>query len=149
LSPTEGSVAYQGRKPSMAMFHTSTGSPFPVGKSPVAIATADVNGDGNLDLLITNYIGDSVSVLLGDGHRAFAARTTVAVTNGPREISVGDLDGDGDIDFLATNLAGNVVSVGLNDGTGHFTVTPVTVGTGPRGLAIGDLDGDGDLDFIA
>jgi len=52
----------------MAMFRNGPGSPFPVGTNPVSNATADLNGDGHLDLLTANYISDNVSVLLGDGN---------------------------------------------------------------------------------
>jgi hypothetical protein len=134
----------------MAMFRNVTGSPFPVGNNPVSNAVADLNGDGHLDILTTNYISDNVSVLLGDGHGGFTPGTPVPVTNGPREVEVGDLDGDGDVDALVTNYSGNNVSVMLNNGNGTFAApTSVPVGTVPRGLAIGDLDGDGDLDFVA
>ena len=37
----------------MAMFRNGPGSPFPVGTNPVSNATADLNGDGHLDLLIS------------------------------------------------------------------------------------------------
>src|SRR5204863_478292 len=103
-----------------------------------------------LDLLVTNYISDNVSVLLNNGAGVFVAAAPVAVVNGPREVEAGDLDGDGDIDFLATNYSGNSVSVRLNDGHGAFSSGgDVAVGAAPKGLALGDLDGDGDLDFVA
>ena len=38
----------------MAMFRTGAGSPFPTGTNPVSNATADINGDGHLDLHFTN-----------------------------------------------------------------------------------------------
>ena len=133
----------------MPMFVNGNGSPFPTGTDPVSIATADLNGDGHLDLLTTNYISDNVSVLFGNGHGVFTPQTPVPVTNGPREVKVGDLDGDGDIDFLATNYSGNNVTIARNNGNGTFATTSVAVGTVPRGLAVGDLDGDGDLDFVS
>jgi hypothetical protein len=87
----------------MAMFVTGGGSPFPVGSNPVSNAMADFDGDGDIDLVFTNYISDNVSVLLNNGAGAFVAGTPVAVTNGPREVEAGDIDGDGDIDFLVSN----------------------------------------------
>jgi hypothetical protein len=133
----------------MALFANSSGSPFPVGNNPVDNATADLNGDGHLDLLLTNYISDNVSVLLGDGHGGFVAGTPVAVTNGPRAVVVGDLDGDGDIDFTAANYSGNNITVALNNGNGTFVTSSVPVGLVPRYVVLGDLDGDGDLDMVA
>ena len=103
------------------MFVNGTGSPFPTGTNPVSNATADLDGDGHLDLLTANYISDNVSVLLNNGTGAFVAGAPVAVGNGPREIEAGDLDGDGDIDFVVSNYSGNSVSVRLNNGNGTFT----------------------------
>jgi hypothetical protein len=137
------------QKISMPMFVNGTNSPFATGTNPVSIATADLNGDGHLDLLTTNYISDNVSVLFGNGHGGFTPQTPVPVTNGPREVKVGDLDGDGDIDFLATNYSGNNVTIARNNGNGTFATTSVAVGTVPRGLAVGDLNGDGRLDFVS
>src|SRR4029077_10397371 len=57
----------------MAMFRNGPGSPFPVGTNPVSNATADLNGDGHLDLLTANYISDNASVLFGDGNGGFTA----------------------------------------------------------------------------
>jgi len=73
----------------MAMFRNGPGSPFPVGTNPVSNATADLNGDGHLDLLTANYISDNVSVLFGDGHGGFIAAAPVPVGNGPRQIQSG------------------------------------------------------------
>ena len=103
---------------SMVMFIAGPGSPFPTGDQPVSNATADLNGDGHLDLLFANYATDNISVLLGDGNGGFTAAAPVAAGNGPRAVEVGDLDGDGDIDFLSTDLSGYSVTVGLNNGTG-------------------------------
>ena len=40
----------------MAMFRNSSGTPFPVGTNPVSNATADVNGDGFIDILTSNSV---------------------------------------------------------------------------------------------
>jgi len=131
----------------MSIFRT--GTIFPTGSSPVDIATADLDGDGDLDLLLTSYISDALTIAFGDGQGGFTPGVSIPVTNGPRSVVTGDLDGDGDIDLLATNLSGGVVTVGLNDGNGSFTTRPVVVGPGARGLGLADLDGDGDLDFVS
>ena len=60
---------------------------FGTGPAPLAIATADINGDGNLDLAVTNSGNDTASVLLGTGDGTF---------QGARSFSVG---------FAVTHLA--------------------------------------------
>ena len=67
-------------------FTPATGSPFAVGTNPVSIESADLDGDGDVDLATTNYISDNVSILLNNGSATFTAGTPVPVTNGPREI---------------------------------------------------------------
>jgi hypothetical protein len=45
-------------------FTQASGSPYPVGHGPYAIAAADFNGDGKLDLAVANLSAGTVSVLL-------------------------------------------------------------------------------------
>src|SRR5579859_1514824 len=52
-------------------FTAAPGSPFPCGKSPNDIAVADMNGDGNPDLVIANTGTPYLTVLLGDGKGGF------------------------------------------------------------------------------
>jgi hypothetical protein len=72
------------------------------GFTPIALAIADVNGDGPLDLVVTNPSGSSMSVLLGQGDGTFAARTDYATTDFPTSIAVQDLNGDGRPDLAVT-----------------------------------------------
>ena len=75
----------------MAMFRNGTGSPSRWHKPRVSNATADLDGDGDLDLLTANYISDNVSVL-NDGTGVFVAAAPVAAGNGPRGSEAGSLD---------------------------------------------------------
>ncbi len=119
------------------------------------LTLGDVDGDGDLDLLVANFGSNTVSVRLNDGTGGFAAPVTnpnPSVGAGPFDLAMGDVDGDGDLDLVTANRNGNSASVRLNDGTGNFTApatTPeVSVGINPLGVALGDVDGDGDLDLL-
>ena len=70
--------------------------------SPSSIKLGDLNGDGNLDLVIANPSVCTVTVLLGDGRGGFApqGRTDYAVGSDPLWLDLGDLDGDGDLDIV-------------------------------------------------
>jgi hypothetical protein len=140
----------------------------PVDNNPQSLATGDVDGDGDLDLLTANASG-TVSVRLNNGAGVFTAPATgtVAVGANPTSIALGDIDGDGDLDLLTTSYnttpayrttpANTKVSVRVNNGAGVFTVPAIVAnGTvnisdyylGAVSIVLGDVDGDGDLDLL-
>ena len=119
-----------------------------VGFNPRSVVAADVDGDGDLDILTAND-ARSVSVRLNDGFGAFGGSTNVAVGARSRSVVAADVDGDGDLDILTANSLDNTVSLRLNDGSGAFSgSTDVSVGTSPFSVAAADVDGDGDLDIL-
>ncbi|WP_324673665.1 FG-GAP-like repeat-containing protein [Hymenobacter sp. GOD-10R] len=121
----------------------------PVGIRPSGIATGDIDGDGDLDLLATS--SEFVSVRLNDGTGSFSGKQTlpIAPTYG---IALGDLDADGDLDLVLGNYASSTslkVNVLFNDGTGNFAGNQEVAVRGALNLALNDIDGDGDLDLLA
>src|SRR5205823_3398959 len=44
-------------------FTAASGSPYPAGRGPSALAAADFNGDGKLDLVVVNQLDNAVSIL--------------------------------------------------------------------------------------
>jgi len=129
------------------------GSDPAVGQGPVTVATGDVDGDGDLDLLTANFGGSSVSVRLNNGQGVFGGGSTVALAGDVRSLALGDIDGDGDLDLLSpdySNGTGTTVNVRFNNGQGVFSGgQQVATGIGAYGVALGDVDGDGDLDMLA
>jgi hypothetical protein len=115
---------------------------------PFRLAAADLNGDGNLDLVTANTGSNDISVLLGDGTGAFPTHTEFATGNGPSAVAAADLNGDGNLD-LATANGDGTVSVLLGNGSGAFpTHTEYAASGGPVDVAAADLEGDGDLDLV-
>jgi hypothetical protein len=80
----------------------------------VSAAAADVNGDGNLDLVTGDY--DAVTVLLGDGAGTFRPENRYIAGNEPVAVATGDLTGAGLPDVVAVNLASGNVAVLHNAG---------------------------------
>ena len=111
-----------------------------------APAAADLNGDGNLDLVAVNPRTDTLSVLLGNGDGSFRAAQPVATGRGPSAVSVADFNGDGLADLVTVNRAG--VSVLLGNGDGSFQdANTFAAGADPSAVAVGDFNGDASLDL--
>ena len=121
---------------------------------PTDVAAADLDGDGELDLVTANLGNNSVSVLRGDGAGGFAAHVDYAAGFGPQALAVADLDADGVPDLALTTATFNAGggSLALLRGLGGGAFGPATeYETGPIGpdLLAADIDGDGRLDLVA
>src|SRR6266513_4617739 len=79
----------------------SVASPVIVGTNPVAIATADVNSDGYLDLIVANGLGKRISVLTNNGRAQFEVAMTTILNEAPARLLVADVNGDGLPDVIA------------------------------------------------
>jgi hypothetical protein len=131
------------------------GQEVPVSRSPRGLTLGDIDGDGDLDLLVPNDSNGSINVLLNDGvnsghYAASATAPDIQRLTPPGFVALGDLDNDGDLDLVATGVATNTLSLRLNTGNGTFT-TPangtLTLDNAASQVALGDVDNDGDLDI--
>jgi hypothetical protein len=117
------------------------------------LALGDLDGDGDLDVVIANTTNQPETVWLNDGQGAFSAHPSAPGFGGEYsiEVALGDLDGDGDLDAVVANTADQPQSTWLNDGSGVFSAHPITPTFGAGDgwdMDLGDLDGDGDLDAV-
>jgi hypothetical protein len=102
----------------------------------------DVNGDGNLDLVISGVSGAGAFVYLGNGQGQFTYQTTLGGPAGAQAgfNMVADVNGDGipDIEILGANT----IAVYLGEG-GATYATPFYIGLGPSPgmMLVEDLHG--------
>jgi hypothetical protein len=113
-----------------------------------ALAVADFNGDGRLDLVVANANNQEISVLIGNGDGSFQAPVAYGVGNAPSSLAVGDMNGDGKPDIIVANGdPSNSVGILIANGDGTFQAQqtyPSAFAT--YGVAVGDFNGDGKLD---
>lgn len=151
-----GSVKYPGSGVTVSLgngdgtFTQASGSPIPFGQSLSAIVTGDFNGDGKLDLAVTDSAGNAVIILLGNGDGTFGTPTTIAVGNGPDAIVAADFNNDGKLDLAVANYGDGTITLLLGNGDGTFTQaagSPYAVGQYPYQITAADFNGDGKLDL--
>lgn len=85
-----------------------------VGHLPYSEAVGDFDGDGNLDLAVSNYLDDTVSLLRGNGDGGFRPQTVYPVGSAPTAVVAKDFDEDGRLDLAASNGGDADVSLLLN-----------------------------------
>jgi hypothetical protein len=125
--------------------------------SPYGIVAADVDGDGKLDIIATDFIDQNVVSVYrntctpGDiSAGAFATRVDFPTGPNPQGVAVGDIDGDGRTDLLVANTGDGTVSILRNTSVvgsltaGSFAAkVDFATGGGCDNVTVGDLDGDG------
>ena len=105
------------------------------GDWPYSIVIGDLNVDEKPDIVVANYRGDNVSVLLGNGDGSFQSAVNYGTGSRPLSVAIGDLNGDGDLDLVTASDAdtsqtlsyaitgGNTNSAfAINSSTGQITV---------------------------
>lgn len=122
------------------------------GRGPLWVGVGDLNGDGSLDLVVSNFnrygSSSTVSVLLGKGDGTFSVGGSYTTGPDPHEGVLADFNGDGKLDLALTIQDSRNIWVFLGNGDGTFQpyvsfATPF----GPTNLIAGDFNDDGKLDL--
>ncbi|MCH8342973.1 MAG: VCBS repeat-containing protein [Planctomycetes bacterium] len=157
---------YFNRNDLPGYFTNMTGSHVPIDSDyTVDVASADMNGDGKLDLLISNwgpnyiYYNDNNGAGggVGDFKYAGSAQYIGNASLNENAMEPGDFDGDGDQDIYWTNLIGGADRILRNNGndaankatfTGLAILPPSTASIVSRKATVADLNNDGRVDVF-
>ncbi len=116
---------------------------------PLALAAADLNRDGRLDLVVAGAAGTQIAVLLGKGDGTFQPPTLYPAGAHVGSVAIADLNRDGWLDVAASSegpQAALEAAVLLNRGDGSLAsalLLPTGDTDSPTGIVATDLNGDG------
>ena len=123
---------------------------------PNTIATADFDGDGDIDITVSSFDGNYISWLENDGNENFTEHLIVQGFGQPR-LDVARIDDDQDFDIIAASQSGDKIAWFENGGAGNFTVHTIAENWESAGIVYArdqqreinlDINGDGHTDFI-
>jgi hypothetical protein len=129
---------------------------FSTGAGARKVATADFDGDGRIDVVVSNQDANTVSVLRNTSVAnviSFASKVDLVTVAAPEGVAAGDLDGDGKAEIAAAGYTGaSQVSVFRNNsvpGAIAFSAKQdFATAAWPWDAAIADMNGDGKAELL-
>jgi hypothetical protein len=119
---------------------------------PASVYAADLDGDGDLDILSASHADDTIAWYANDGTGGFGPQQVISnAADGAQCVYAADLDGDGDLDVLSASYDDDTIAWYVNDGTGQFGPQQVITTEAEYASCVyaADLDADGDLDVLS
>jgi uncharacterized repeat protein (TIGR01451 family) len=157
--PRAGHLTIAGQNFAVYQEFNSCGAPgfsvatYNLQSSPIKIRSADLNGDGTIDLVLASGSGGATSVLLNDGNGAFTSSGFDAGLE-QQGFVVADFNSDSRPDIAMTSYNFPFVRIFFNNGAGGFgprvDIPFTSQGQSPltRELFSSDLNGDGKADLL-
>ena len=129
---------------------------FRTGDQPTGLALGDVDGDGKVDIAVSNQYGNTVSVFKNtslSGTISFATKIDFATATQPNDLIFDDLDGDGktDLAIACINLEGSVSLLRNTTSSERISFAPkfdLVISLGISAIAAAKLDGDARPDLV-
>jgi hypothetical protein len=147
------SIVYVFLNTGTGMFNLRETYPTGPKSRPTSLTTADVDGDKNLDIIVTNHGTGRVGVFRNTGNGTFHAQVTYSTgtKSTPDTITTADVNGDNKPDIIVANYGAGNVGVFFNTGNGRFSdqvIYPTGFGSSPGIVTATDVDGDEKPDII-
>ena len=102
---------------------------YPAGSFPYTIVVGDFNGDGNLDVAVSDLDSSQVTILSGAGDGTFPNSTVVSTDGSPVGLLAADFNRDGEMDLAAGS--GSAISILLQNvpvqSLASLSLSPATV----------------------
>lgn len=133
-----------------------------IGSDPQSVVVGDVNGDTQLDAVLTDASSKTISILIGNGTGGFTSVNPVTLDNSPQAVALGDFNGDTKLDIAALTTTPSssfeetaTVSLLIGNGAGAFAAPTTSIDLGEVfpwdsfDIATADFNGDGKLDIAS
>lgn len=124
------------------------GPQVPGAMTPMHVIAADVDTDGDVDLLTLNAWSEGISVAVAEPEASFAIPATLFPDERSQYGAMGDLNGDGTLDLVSADVTSEQVRGALGDGAGSFQHVSDRTAGAMTSLMLADFDDDGVLDVV-
>jgi len=136
--------------PGLGLFPLAENAISTTADGAISVYAADVDGDGDLDVLSASQDDDKIAWYENDGSQAFTEQVISTTADGAWSVYAADVDGDGDLDVLSASNNDSKIAWYANDGSQTFTEQVIsTTAAGAVSVYAADVDGDGDLDVLS
>ena len=114
-----------------------------------SIDVANVDGDGDFDILAALEDEDRIAWWENDGNQNFTEHVISDSFDGANHVYAIDIDDDYDLDVLGAAINDNMISLWNNDGNQNFSEQVISSSfEDARSVHAADMDSDGDFDIV-